>query len=74
MDYCSQDALGKSEPEENMIGIRETLDESGNLMIRDNAYQSEQDSKPGIIHITKLEEPSLIPLLNFSWIMLPVEI
>ncbi|XVE76363.1 hypothetical protein DITRI_Ditri12bG0166300 [Diplodiscus trichospermus] len=40
LDYRSQDTLGKSESEENMIGIRETLDESGNLMMRDNVSQS----------------------------------
>ncbi|XP_022743966.1 uncharacterized protein LOC111294926 [Durio zibethinus] len=66
LDYRSEDTLGKSESEKNMIGIRETLDESGNLMIGDNVSQSEQDSKPGIIPITELEEASPIPLLNFS--------
>ncbi|XVF76635.1 hypothetical protein PTKIN_Ptkin13bG0282200 [Pterospermum kingtungense] len=52
IDYSSQDNLEKSESEENMIGIGETLDES----------QSEQDSLP----ITNLEEPSHSPLLDFS--------
>ncbi|XWS67063.1 hypothetical protein CRYUN_Cryun05aG0254300 [Craigia yunnanensis] len=67
LDFRSQDTLGKSASEGNMIGIRETLDDSGNLMIGDNVSQSEQDSKPGIIPITKLEEPSPIPLLNFRF-------
>ncbi|XVF08089.1 hypothetical protein REPUB_Repub06bG0195900 [Reevesia pubescens] len=92
LDYCSQlDTLGKSESEEILIDIRETLaissdqlasnssinsktiaqmgktsDELGNLMIEDNVSQSEQDSNPEILPITKLEEPSS-PLLNFNF-------
>lgn len=62
----SEDARGKSNSEENKIDIKETLDESGNLMIGNNFSQSEPDSKPVIIPITELEEPSPIPLLNFS--------
>ncbi|XP_007027028.2 PREDICTED: uncharacterized protein LOC18597762 isoform X1 [Theobroma cacao] len=93
LDYHSQlGTLGKSESQENLTGIRETLsvssdqlasnssthsktiaqvgktsDELGNLIIGDIVSQSEQDSKPEIVvPITKLAEPSPIPLLNFN--------
>ncbi|XWS59811.1 hypothetical protein CRYUN_Cryun08bG0153900 [Craigia yunnanensis] len=47
--------------------VGKTSDESGNLMIGDNVSQSEQDSKPEIVPITKLEETSPVPLLNFNF-------
>ena len=47
--------------------VGKTSDELGNLMIGDNVSQSEQDSKPEIEPIPKLEEPSPIPLLNFNF-------
>ncbi|XP_022766191.1 uncharacterized protein LOC111311077 isoform X2 [Durio zibethinus] len=60
-------ATNSSTNSKTIAQVEQTSDESGNLMIGKDVSQSEQDSKHGIVPITKQEEPSSIPLLNITF-------
>ncbi|WRX24486.1 protein of unknown function DUF3741 - like 4 [Theobroma cacao] len=60
-------ASNSSTHSKTIAQVGKTSDELGNLIIGDIVSQSEQDSKREIVvPITKLAEPSPIPLLNFN--------